>query len=294
MDYRTVKAGKLLEAVLRGRGFDTTAYTMTVKEKAQYEDLLNTFVRTGWEAEFWPQLLLTERRQYRPDWVSTTAYTVGQEVLHEDAYWRALDTNINTEPGTDETMWEAADDMICFVEFSQPFGDGSDIDETGVDYENCACENDPLLMPDAAAIPGCRPWQRSILIPLSLAPIRPYIRFRAICPSYSFTEWAAGTDYATGDLVFLASTNESYVALQPSTGQSPATEAEYWAPVGVPAFLQDYVRLGMISELAGDDDGKYRTAAKAEQELERLRQRHLPAAGLGGRGVWRGVRGCRL
>jgi hypothetical protein len=294
MDYRTIKAGKLLEAVLRGRGFDTTAYTMSVKEKAQYEDLLNQFLRQGWEAEFWPQLMLVERRQFRPDWSAATTYSIDNEVYHAttDAYYRALAENTGVTPGSNAAVWGPATDMICFIEFAQPFGDGSDIDETGVDFAACAYEDDPLTVMDAAPIPGCKPWQRSIVIPPSLAPNRPYIRFRAICPSFSFTEWVIGTDYATGDTVFLTSSNESYTALQPSTGQNPSTEADYWAPAGVPAFLQDYIKLSMIAELAADDEGKFKTQAKAETELDRLRTRHLPAAALGGRAVFRYARGA--
>lgn len=296
MDYRTIKAGKLLEMVLRGRGFDTTSYSMTVKEKEQYADLLNAVVRSGWEAEFWPQLILVERRQYRPDWAEAGNYEVGNEVYYAttDAYYRALAVNIGITPGSDAAVWEEADEMVCFVEFAQPFGDGSDIDETGLDYEAAVYEDDPLITPDAVAIAGCRPWQRSILVPSALAPKRPYVRFRASCPSYSFTEWSGAEDYATGDLAFLTSTSESYVALQPSTNKSPDTEAEYWAPVGVPAFLQDYIRWGMISELAADDEGKYKTQAKAEGELERLKVRHLPAAGLGGRARFRYARGVAM
>jgi len=293
MDYRTVKAGRLLAAILRGRGFDADSYTLTVKERAQYADLLNGFLRKAWESEFWPQLMLVERRQYRPDWDVAVSYAEGIEVYYAagDAYYRAAQTNVGVTPGTDSAVWAAATDLLCFVAFSQDFGTGTEIDDTGVDYERCAYEDDPLVTPDAAAIRGCRPWQRTILMPAEGAVTRPYIRFRPPCPEISFTAWSGATAYTTGETAYLDADQNSYVALRPNSGANPATQNEDWAPVGVPTMFADYLRLAVTAEQQADDEGKYRTLAKAQEELDRLRDRHLPAAGLGGRAAFRYVRG---
>ena len=121
MSYPTTSTGRLSDAILRARGFDPTAYTLSTKELAQMEDVVNNEYRTVMEAEFWPQLMLTERRQYRPTYDVTVTYTTDQEVvddptLEHPTYYRSL-TAVNLGHAlTDTTNWEAS--MLGILQLS--------------------------------------------------------------------------------------------------------------------------------------------------------------------------------
>jgi hypothetical protein len=117
------------------------------------------------------------------------------------------------------------------------------------------------------------------------------VRFRPLAPEYSFTEWAAGTAYAAGELCYMAGTQETYVALRPNTGASPDASTDDWRPVGFPRMFFDYTRLQAKGELAADDEGKYKTFAAAAAELERLAERHMRGTTADGRAVFRWKRG---
>lgn len=299
MNYKTIKAGKLLDAILRARGFDPDHYTLTANEREQYADIVNQALRTAWEAEHWPQLFEVEQRRYRPNYNAETVYALDQEVWHGDAYWRSLDAgNLGNTPEEGSAWWTDAVEagMIHFLPFEQEWADDNgvyvgEIDPAGVDLRACVYDKDPLLMPGAAPVPGCGFWQRNILVPEAVAPLEPYVRFRPLAPEYSFTEWAAGTAYAAGELCYMAGTQETYVALRPSTGESPDASTDDWRPVGFPRMFFDYTRLQAKGELAADDEGKYKTFAAAAAELERLAERHMRGTAADGRAVFRWKRG---
>jgi len=287
MSYPTITAGKLLDAMLRARGFDPDYTTLTTKEKAQYADVANNALRAAWEDERWPQLMRCERRQFRPTWDVATTYAAGHQCYYDGVYYESeLDGNVGNQPDTDDgTNWTALSvsegDMIPFLPFAQPWADDNGLavaafDATGVDLEAFAYELDPLTKPDAAPVRGCRFWMNSVLLPANAStPARPYVRYRPVAPEITYTAWAAGTAYAAQELVYTADDGKCWEALRASTGAAPAASAEDWVEVGVPKMFADYIRLRARADLASDDEGKWKTLGLAEEELEKLRERHM-------------------
>jgi len=221
-----------------------------------------------------------EQRNYRPTYDATQNYSKHHECYYAEAYWRSLaDANLGHTPAAGSLYWEECTvDMVPYIAFDQPW-EASIIDETGVDWERCIYDYDPTMYPDKPAVPGCRAWEQSILVPIEEAPLQPYVRFRPVRPKISFVLWAVGTAYATGAVRFLMATGESYVALRPNTGASPDASVEDWAPVKVPEMFADYIRMFVRAERSADDEGRYKMQAQAENELDRLRDTYMRISG---------------
>ena len=287
MGYPVITAGELLDAMLQANGFDPDHTTLTAKELAQFTLLADGALRRAWEAELWPQLMVIERRTYRPAWAADVPYSEGHEVYYTGMYWRSESSaNLGHAPALGSALWtEYGSDMIPYIAFDQPW-EARVIDETGVDWPRCVFDDDPLTKPAAVPVAGCRPFEQSILVPLDEAPVNPYVRFRPTRPRIGFVEWAAGTAYATGVVRYRSTEGQCYVALRPSTGATPESSAEDWAPVGVPEMFAEYIRERVRAERAADDEGKYKLLAQADMELERVRETYMHVSGeRGGRKV---------
>lgn len=279
----------MLDSVMQANGFDPDSTTLTTKERAQYGFLVNLAIRTAWESELWPQLMVVERRQYRPTWEEAVTYRAGYEVYHAGAYWRGVaESNIGNAPSMDSEEWEPANGMIPYIAFDQPW-EKRVIDETGIEWARCLFERDPQLHPDAMPLKGLRPYEQSILVDSEEAPLLPYIRFRPLRPRVSFIPWDPAKAYSIGQRCFRENENESYVAIKPSLGATPEADAEAWAPTGVPEMFADYIRMRVRAERAADDEGKYESLAQAGRELDRLAGVYLHIGGdrLGRRVNWR-------
>jgi hypothetical protein len=278
MSYKTIKAGTMLETVLRSRGFDPDYTTLSVKEKDSYGTMVNQALRTAWEAHRWPSLLVTEQRQYRPTYSATATYSTGHQVYYGEAYWGSLvDANIGNTPvaGANWTLL-TYETMIPFLPMSQSWLDSTartvqEFDASGVDLRAFAYDADPLLTPGAQAIKGCQFWEESVVLPAGVdTPLRPYVRFKPVSPEISYTEWVIGTAYSAEELVYVAADKECYKSLAPTTGDTPSTSPTKWAPVGIPKMFGEYIRLRVRSEMASEDEGKWKTLAEADAELDRL------------------------
>lgn len=292
MDYRTIPAGRLLDACIRARGYDPDTYlaTLSTKEREWFSDLVNEAWREVHQAEMWPHYILTEQRQYRPTYSATETYDTGKEVFYGSAYYRCLADGVVGIAPTSTAYWEASpDDFLPYIQYDQ-YWESNEIDAAGVDFSQCVYEDDPLAEPDAAPVSGCRPWQFSILVPATVAPTQPYVRFKARCPELNFLLWAAGTLYARGEVRFLASTQECYMALRSNTGQSPDTSYEDWWPVRFPADWKNFARWRVAAQLEAEQDGRNRSMADSQRELDRLRHVFVQQTGLPVKARYRSVR----
>jgi len=290
MNYPTITLKRVLEAIQRARGFDPTSVTLTSAEQQQYTDIVNEAGKRAWRAEFWPSLLAVGRRQFRPTYDATISYATDNEVYYQEHYYRSLsNANIGNTPAAGSAYWsQDPDDMIYYIEFEQ-YWETDKIE--AVHFPTCATEDNPLTTPNAKLITGIRQWERTILFTeTSDLPKRPYIRYRTPWPEQSAVAWAVGTAYTAGERVYRATTGYTYVAIAATTGATPedAGSAAIWVPVGFPEMFLEYVRLYAKSELAADDEGKFKSRAQAEDELDNLRELHLPQSGQPGRVNWRG------
>ncbi len=261
---------------MRARGVDPLTATISAAQKAQIAEFINERVKEGWERAFWPEVMLSEQRQYRPTWDSVENYATGDEVYHEDAagnekYWVSLqDGNIAKDPDTESAWWrEAGADFLRTISFQQQ----GETEIGAVDCRNCVFTKDPRVNRFAGRIEQVILYEDGILINSDTAPARPWIWFRPPPPEYSLTDWSGATAYAIGDLVYYAASGESYKALKPSTNKNPYSETEDWRPVDFPAFLRTYVKYGAHAEYLLDPVERATAEARAEMELQSLEER---------------------
>lgn len=89
--------------------------------------------------------------------------------------------------------------------------------------------------------------------------------FRPAPPKFSVTVWSSASTYAAGDLRYYSNSTtegETYLALQASTNQNPATETSYWERVDFPEALAGFVK----RSAAGD----YLRSQKQEDRANQL------------------------
>ncbi|HOW95599.1 MAG TPA: hypothetical protein PLF91_14040, partial [Mycolicibacterium fallax] len=266
-------------------GRDPDTVSLSTADKAKIAELVNDRLLEGWEHALWPETLVVEERQYRPTWDGTYAYTTDDQVYREDAlgvgrYYTALQNSTNKDPLTETTYWEeSGDEWSHTIPYTISF---EQYDETviwRVDTDNCLFRVDPRINVSSQKLTNVRIIEDAICVEQLPAPVKPWIRFQPAPSEYSWTEWASGTAYGIGDLVYLAATGESYKALAASTNKSPATETEYWEAVGFPWFLRSFVKYAVVADLMEEDSGKARMWKKAEDELDRLVDTRIKAVG---------------
>lgn len=265
---RTCTVKRVFEAAVRLTGLDPDTASLTATQKARIAELVNDRVAIAWDYAFWQQTMQVEQREYTETWAIADAYNMDDEVYYELHYYKSLqDSNTGNQPDTSLTWWEEIDDdLIRDILFEQP-------NETiiyRIDCNTGVFDKDPRIYSDAGRMQDVRLLDDRIVVEDALAPVQPWIRFQTVPPEFSWTDWAAGTAYAIGDLVYVSSTGNTYKALLTSTGKDPTSETSYWAEVGFPHFLLTYVKHAISGDLMHEDEGRYKEQATAEGELERM------------------------
>jgi len=285
MAYKTVTVKHIADRIHRSRGFDPDQVAMTVKERERYGDVITRHLRRAWDEAMWPQLMALEQRTYRPPWDATVNYSAGHQVWDatNKRYRQSLqDDNTGHTPaaaGEDDDWWGEVEDFVKYIAFEQPW-ETTAIDEDGVDVREFAYYTSPLGDPEARRVAGCRRLADCIIMPrLADVPDEVWIRFRPIAPRFSLAEWSDSTEYARGDVCYYAADGNCYQASAPTTGETPGESGSSWAAVGFPDMFQDFVVLACLAELQSDDEGRYKTRALAEEELERVAHKKLTQAG---------------
>lgn len=250
-------------------GLDPDTASLTTTQKAKIAELVTDRVLVAWEHAFWQETMEVEQREYRETWTLAGAYNTGDEVYYDGSYYVSLlDSNSGNLPdAAASTWWEAVgDDFIRYVLFEQP-------DETIIHRIDCNAavfDHDPRVYRDAGRMEHVRLFDDRIVVEDAEAPVQPWIRFQTVPPEFSWTDWAAGTAYAIGDLVYVSSTGHTYKALLTSTGKDPVSETTYWEEVGFPHFLLRYTKHAVASDLMHEDEGKFKEQKTADDELDRM------------------------
>lgn len=267
----TITLKQVLKEILGALGMGTATAGLSDSQLSDIASQINTRVREGWRHAFWPETMLVEQRRYRPAWDGATNWAEGDEVFSVDRYFRSLvNGNVgNTPPASGDTAYwaEITSGMVLSLDFDQA-------GETRIARaENGACvfRRDPMAygMGPGNAVATMLVGDR-IVVTDSAAPAEPYVRFQPAEPQFSFEAWDDGTDYAEGDLVYLAERGECYRALQASTGMDPYSETGHWEPVGFPEFLRIFVKHGVAADRLLDERVSQSQEGKAQVELERL------------------------
>lgn len=279
---KTCAVRLVFESICRRRGWDPLVAEVTAADRAIIAEQLNDRVREAWTHAFWPELMETERRQYRATWDVLLNYAAGDEVYHEDAdgdggYYVSLqDANVGKDPDTETDWWEAVgDDFQRTIEWRQ---DGEN--EIGaVDLEACVYDRDPRIYRFAGLITPVILYSDGFQVLAEEAPLRPWIRYRPEPPRFSWTDWSAATGYAIEDVVYYATTGHSYKALAANTNKNPEQETDVWEPVEFPEFLRHYISLAVHADYLLDPVEHGKALAAAAAELERLEDVRVDQAG---------------
>lgn len=112
-------------------------------------------------------------------------------------------------------------------------------------------------------------------------PEEPYIRFQIPAPVFTREAYGAGSTYGLGSLVYDSTTEECYASAQAANTGHAVTDAAWWTKVLFPSLARTFVKWAASAEWISEDDGKYKQAARATRELERLEDRWLPSLGVG-------------
>lgn len=289
MAYKTVTVKHIADRIHRSRGFDPDQVDMTVKERERYGDVITRHLRRAWDEAMWPQLMRVEQRTYRPPWDAEVNYSAGHQVWDaaNGRYRQSLqDGNTGNTPaaaGEADGWWGDVEDFVRYISLEQPWEPVA-IDEDGVDVREFAYYTNPIGDPAARRVAGCRRLADCVVLPdLADVPDEVWIRFRPAAPRFTLAEWSAAAAYAAGDVCYYGADGNCYQAGAPTTGDNPAAAGGPWNAVGFPDMFQDYVVLAALAELQSDDEGKYKTRALAEDELDRLAHKKLTQAGEGAR-----------
>lgn len=262
----TVKAGDLIDAVIRWRGWEPSAYTLSMNQRQTLSFAIDDAVRRAWGYQMWPQLMRVERRQFRPGWRSDYVYSVDAEVFHGDGYWRATHENSNSEPGAGSEFWESCR-PIPFIEFNQPW-EWHGFNEEGVDLNFFAFADDPRQRPNLPAIKGCSFWMDSVVLPDD-APGLVYIRFKPNPPVISYDEWSSSNMYDVGDVVYQTASGRCYLCIKAVVNPGvPLSQTDTWKEQRVPRMFMQYVVRWACAQWLTRDEGRYEEEAAAQQILE--------------------------
>ena len=285
----------VFRSIQRLRGYDPDTAGFTAAQKAVVAELVNETALKFWWMEWWPELMSVDRRQYRPTYDADENYAADDEVFFEDSngdenYYVSLkDGNTGQDPETETTWWEVVgDSFVRSISFTQD-------DETAVgavDVKNCIYDRNPQVYPDTAAYPNIYLYQSNIIVRTSTAPVRPWLRFRIVPREYSWTDWATGSYYAIGDLVYqdksgTTTVGQTFKAIRANNGQQPYTHTSDWEPIDFPAFMLRYVRHAVAAEQLSEDEGRDKSKGKAEDELENLQDAIMDSQGIRQRACYR-------
>lgn len=112
-------------------------------------------------------------------------------------------------------------------------------------------------------------------------PAAPYVRFQLPCPQFTREAYDETVLYGAGARVYDATTGECYTSLQAANIGNDVTDADWWQRVAFPVLAENFVRWSASSEWLAEADGKYKQAARAMRELDRLAARYLPSQQVG-------------
>lgn len=84
---------------------DSNLPALGVEDAALANQCFNARYRLAHEGFFWPELMATERRQFRPGYDAATAYTVGDEVYYRpaDKYYCCVQDGTGNAPATGDS-----------------------------------------------------------------------------------------------------------------------------------------------------------------------------------------------
>lgn len=286
MAYRTITLKRLYHRIIRVRGLDPDASRYTRAQREQAAELISDRIRLAWEAEMWPELMSVERRQFEATYDAATEYDEDDVVYYTDgtseAYFISLqDSNTGNTPDFDAaTAWweQVGDDYVTKIDFEQSW-------ETNVigaaDVKRGLFARDPRLYIAERPLDGCRILDGGSILVLDseVSVARPFVRYRPPSIEVTLEPWNDQVTYSVGDLAYLELTGDCYKALAVTKNESPDVTPASWDLVRIPWMFAEYVKHGVAADFQREDDARRRDEARANEELDRVRDTQLEQRG---------------
>ena len=268
---RTITASKIIAGAV-----ELTGRLFTKLNNDELQVVLRSFGRNLhaiWETEFWPALMLVEKRYFRPTW-SAGSYAADVEVYYTDAYYKNTSGGATTgTPGT-SSDWTVITEFTPNIDFQQ-----TGENEIGQVFR--VTEKDPRehLNQDSVAF-SLR--DDSILIDYKNQNYY-WIEFRQQCPLIDARKYSSSTTYNKGDVVYTYSSSLAkgrfFKALQDSIlNVSPGSSPLNWEEISIPFFTGPYLEHAIASDILLVDEKielagiQMRARDRAlEQEMQRVK-----------------------
>lgn len=79
-----------------------------------------------------------------------------------------------------------------------------------------------------------------------------WVKFKSVPPVFSSADYAAGTAYVPGDVVYYNTTGDCYLCILAGSGNLP-TNTTYWTRQLLPYFLSEFVKVQAYAETLSED-----------------------------------------
>jgi hypothetical protein len=213
---------------------------------------------------YWAELALSYEAE---DYAAATTYAVGDQVFYPttNLYYQCIAASTGNLP-TATAYWGPLTPWVRRIDFDQSW-ESTEIDD--LDLEFGAFETDPRMYGGAGRLTGLTLDETGVLFYDDDTPTRPWLQYRTRPPQFTRTDVVGGTSYAADAVVYYPTTGQCYVCIAATTG-STCPSTTYWALQEVPEFLREFAVREAAAQLLSEDEGRYRAAALAEDELERL------------------------
>jgi len=240
---RAITASKVIQGAveLTGRLFTK----LSNDELPVFIGSFNRNLRTIWETEFWPSLMVTEERYFRDVW-SSGSYASNAEVYHSgtDAYYKNTSGGSTSGvPGT-SSDWSQIKEFSPYISFTQ-----TGKTEIGQVYKITSADPREKLNYDTVEF-----TQKDDQVIVNYPRQNSYwVEFRQRAPIIKAEKWSASVTYSAGDQVYYTSSGQTggdfYDALSSNTNSAPSSVNANWAKVNVPYIFGPYLEHSIAADI---------------------------------------------
>ena len=270
---RTITASKVIAGAV-----ELTGRLFTKLNNDELQVVLRSFGRNLhaiWETEFWPALMLVEKRYFRPVWIAGT-YAADTEIYHAatDKYYKNTSGgNTANTPGANAD-WAEITEFVPNIDFQQ-----TGENEIGQVFRVTKKDPREHLNQDSVAF-SLR--DDSILVDYRKENFY-WIEFRQQCPLIDARKYSSSITYNKGDVVYTYSSSLAkgrfFKALQDSIlNVSPGSSPLNWEEISIPYFTGPYLEHAIASDILLVDEKielagiQMRARDRAlEQEMQRVK-----------------------
>lgn len=269
---RTITASKVIAGAV-----ELTGRLFTKLNNDELQVVLRSFGRNLhaiWETEFWPALMLVEKRYFRPSWTAGV-YAADTEIYHaaSDKYYKNTSGGNTANTPSANADWTELTEFVPNIDFQQ-----TGENEIGQVFR--VTEKDPRenLNQNSVAF-SLR--DDAILIDYRKENFY-WIEFRQQCPLIDARKWSSSETYYNGDVVYTYSTSLAkgrfYKAKEDSVTTTPGTDLQRWEQIHIPYFTGPYLEHAIASDILLVDEKielagiQMRARDRAlEQEMQRVK-----------------------